>query len=212
MSDKPTSNNQSVVHIVDDDPMVRRSIKRLFKLAGYTASVYESAEDFLGGCPAEARGCLLLDVQMPGLNGLDLQKELEDKNIFLPIVFITGHGDIPMTVQAMKAGAVDFLPKPCDESVLLHAAGRAIERDTQEREKREQLNDARRRIDSLSPREREVLEMVIAGLLSKQIARRLEITERTVKAHRSNLMGKAEVDSLAELVELALIAGVEPKH
>ena len=149
---------------------------------------------------------------MPGLNGLDLQKELEDKNIFLPIVFITGHGDIPMTVQAMKAGAVDFLPKPCDESVLLHAAGRAIERDTQEREKREQLNDARRRIDSLSPREREVLEMVIAGLLSKQIARRLEITERTVKAHRSNLMGKAEVDSVAELVELALIVGVEPKH
>jgi len=210
--EQPVIDKQNVVYIVDDDPMVRRSFKRLFKLAGYGATDFESAEDFLANCPAEAHGCLLLDVQMPGLNGLDLQQELEDSDIFLPVVFITGHGDIPMTVQAMKAGAVDFLPKPIDEPVLLDAARRAIERDVQEREKREQLTDARSRIASLSPREREVLEMVIAGLPSKQIARRLEITERTVKAHRHSLMDKAEVDSVAELVELALLAGVEPKH
>jgi FixJ family two-component response regulator len=208
----PMNDEQAEVYIVDDDPMVRRSFKRLFKLAGYPATVFESAEDFLTNCPAEARGCLLLDVCLPSLNGLDLQQELERNEIFLPIVFITGHGDIPMTVRAMKAGAVDFLPKPIDEPVLLDAARRAIERDGQEREKREQLADARHRISSLSSREREVMEMVIAGLLGKQIARRLEITERTVKAHRHSLMEKTEVDSVAELVDLALIAGVEPKH
>jgi RNA polymerase sigma factor (sigma-70 family) len=208
----PMNDEQAEVYIVDDDPMVRRSFKRLFKLAGYAATVFESAEDFLANCPREARGCLLLDVCLPSLNGLDLQQELADNEIFLPIVFITGHGDIPMTVRAMKAGAVDFLPKPIDEPVLLEAARRAILRDAQEREKRELKGDARRRIDSLSPREREVLELVIAGLLNKQIARRLEITERTVKAHRHNLMEKSEVDSVAELVELALIAGVQPKH
>jgi RNA polymerase sigma factor (sigma-70 family) len=206
------NNGQPVVYIVDDDPMVRRSFKRLLKLAGLSSDSFESAEDFLDNCPAKARGCLLLDVHLPGLNGLDLQQTLTDNNIFLPIVFITGQGDIPMTVQAMKSGAVDFLPKPIDEPVLLEAARRAILRDGQEREKRELKADARRRIDSLSPREREVLEMVIAGLLSKQIARRMEITERTVKAHRHSLMEKTEVQSVAELVELALIAGVEPKH
>ena len=160
-------NEQPVVYIVDDDPMVRRSFKRLLKLAGLTSDSFESAEKFLDNCPSEARGCLLLDVHLPGLNGLDLQQTLAGNNIFLQIVFITGQGDIPMTVQAMNSGAVDFLPKPIDEPVLLEATRRAIERDIQEREKREQLGDARRRIGSISQREREVLEMVIAGVEPK---------------------------------------------
>jgi FixJ family two-component response regulator len=202
-------NDEVVVYIVDDDPLVRRSFERLFKLAGFAVASFASAEDFLVSCPAGAQGCLLLDVQMPGLSGLDLQEELDAHNIFLPIVFITGKGDIPMTVRAMKAGAVDFLAKPCDESQLLDAAREAIARDAHERQQREELADASRLIESLTQREREILAMVVGGLLNKQIARRLQIKEGTVKAHRSHIMDKVQVTSVAELTILAERAGIE---
>jgi len=203
------TNEEVVVYVVDDDPLVGRSFQRLFKSAGFTVTCFESAEDFLQACPADARGCLLLDVHMPGLDGFDLQHELDTRNIFLPIVFITGEGDIPMSVKAMKAGAVDFLPKPCDDSTLLEAAREAIARDARDRRQRVELADARRLLESLTAREREILAMVVGGLLSKQIARRLQIKEGTVKAHRSHIMEKLEVESVAEVAILAERAGVE---
>jgi FixJ family two-component response regulator len=202
-------NDEAVVYIVDDESIVRRSFERLFKLAGFSVAAFASAEDFLSGCPADACGCLLLDVQMPGLTGLDLQQELSDHNVFLPIVFITGKGDIPMTVKAMKAGAADFLSKPCDESELLEAARVAIARDARDRQQRMEQTDAHRRIQSLTEREREILAMVAGGLLNKQIARRLQIKEGTVKAHRSHIMEKLEVESVAELAILADHSGIE---
>ena len=201
-------NDEVVVYIVDDDQLVRRSFERLFKLAGFAVACFASAEDFLRGCPTEAQGCLLLDVQMPGLSGLDLQQELDARDIFLPIVFTTGKGDIPMTVRAMKAGAVDFLPKPCDETRLLEAAREAIARDARDRQQRIELTDAHRLIESLTEREREILAMVTGGLLNKQIASRLKIKEGTVKAHRSHIMDKLQVTSVAELAILAERAGI----
>ena len=202
-------NEEAVVYIVDDDSLVRRSFQRLFKIAGFAAESFCSAEEFLSNCPAGARGCLLLDIHMPGLNGFDLQHELDAHEIFLPIVFITGKGDIPMSVKAMKAGAVDFLPKPCEDSKLLEVAREAIARDVRDRQHRIALSDANRLIESLTDREREVLAMVAGGLLNKQIARRLEIKEGTVKAHRSHIMEKLEVESVAELAILAERAGIE---
>lgn len=203
------SNAEVVIYIVDDDSIVCRSFERLFNLSGFAIASFSSAEDFLRGCPAEARGCLLLDVHMPGLSGLDLQQELDARNIFLPVVFITGKGDIPMTVQAMKAGAVDFLPKPCDETRLLEAAREAIARDACDRQQRMELTDAHRLIESLTEREREILAMVTGGLLNKQIAARLKIKEGTVKAHRSHIMDKLQMTSVAELAILAERAGIE---
>ena len=202
-------NDEVVVYIVDDESIVCRSFERLFKLSGFATACFTSAEDFLRGCPAEARGCLLLDVHMPGLSGLDLQQELDARNIFLPIVFITGKGDIPTTVKAMKAGAVDFLPKPCDESELLEAAREAIAKDARHRQQRMELADAQRLIESLTQREREILAMVAGGLLNKQIANRLRIKEGTVKAHRSHIMDKLQVTSVAELAILAERGGIE---
>ena len=202
-------NDEVVVYIVDDESIVCRSFERLFKLSGFATACFTSAEDFLRGCPAEARGCLLLDVHMPGLSGLDLQQELDARNIFLPIVFITGKGDIPTTVKAMKAGAVDFLPKPCDESELLEAAREAIAKDARHRQQRMELADAQRLIESLTQREREILAMVAGGLLNKQIANRLRIKEGTVKAHRSHIKDKLQVTSVAELAILAERGGIE---
>jgi FixJ family two-component response regulator len=201
--------DQVVVYIVDDDPQVRKSLERLFKSTGFVAVSFPSAEDFLSGCPADCRGCLLLDVKMPGLSGLDLQRELDAHGIFLPIVFITGHGDIPMSVKAMKAGAVDFLQKPFDDSALLDAVQEAIDRNARDRQQQSELMDARGLIDSLTPREREILAMVVGGMLNKQIAHRLQIKEGTVKAHRSHIMDKLHVTSVAELAILAERAGVE---
>ena len=202
-------NEEVAVYIVDDDLPVRRSFERLFALAGFAVASFASAEDFLENCPIDARGCLLLDVQMPGLSGLDLQQELDTRDIFLPIVFITGKGVIPMTVKAMKAGAVDFLRKPSDESTLLEAAREAIARDARDRQQRMELTDAHCLIESLTSREREILAMVAGGLLNKQIASRLKIKEGTVKAHRSHMMDKLQMTSVAELAILAERAGIE---
>ena len=193
------------VFIVDDDASVRRALTRLIKSAGYAVQAFASARDFLDSWRGddEMTTCLVLDVSMPGLSGLDLQHELQAANALLPIIFITGHGDIPMSVQAMKEGAVDFLPKPVKDKVLLTAIKQALERAARERAVHDEIDDIRRRLDTLTPRERDVLRLVITGTLNKQIAYELGTVEKTIKVHRARVMEKMEVQSLAELVRIA---------
>ena len=192
-----------IVHVIDDDASWRKSVQRLMSAAGYQVALYESAEAFLDKGAVDAPGCILLDVRMPGLTGLQLQQRLVAMRQELPIVFLSGHGDIPLTVQAVKAGAEDFLTKPVDTDVLLRAVAQAIARDREGRGKREQLDALRGRIGSLTPTERKVFDLVVRGKLNKQIAVELGMTERTVKWHRHNIMPKLQVQSLAGLVSLA---------
>src|SRR5262249_53194062 len=189
-----------VVFVVDDDPSVRTALSRLLGSAGLKAETFASAQEFLDRRPAEAPGCLVLDVQMPGLDGLGLQRALNEAGRALPIVFITGHGDIPMSVRAMKAGAVDFLPKPLDDQALLDAGRRATARAAAAARRRAEVDALRRRAEGLTPREREVLSLVVGGLLNKQIGSRLGVTVKTVKVHRGQVMRKMEAASLADLV------------
>ena len=198
------------VFVIDDDASVRKSLSRLLRSAGYTTETFASAEEFLGREHFNGIGCLLLDVQMPGLSGMDLQKELSKADYHMSIVFITGHGDIPMSVQAMKRGAVDFLTKPFDDEELLQAVKKAIEKDREAKAERAEVHDLRRRIDTLTPREHEIFRYVITGMLNKQIALKLDIAEKTVKVHRGRIMEKLRVDSVADLVRLAEKAGIEP--
>ena len=191
------------VFVVDDDASVRRSTERLLRSVGFSVHSFGSAQEFLTSPRPEGPACLLLDLRLPGLSGLDLQAELKRSGIDIPIIFITGHGDIPTTVEAMKAGAVEFLTKPFRKRDLLDAIRVAIERDcarTRERFEGEQL---RRRYDQLTPREREVMALIVEGLLNKQIAGKLTTTERTIKFHRANIMGKLEAESLADLIRMA---------
>lgn len=197
------------VAIVDDDPSVRKALARLLRTADYNVETFASSQEFLRQASVGDIGCLLLDVQLPDLNGLELQNELDRLPHSPPVVFITGHGDIPMTVRAMQAGAIDFLTKPCDARVLLEAVGRALEKEA-ERRKREQASaSARTRLDRLTPREQDVLRGVVAGLLNKQIAAELGICEKTVKVHRAHVMEKMCVRSVAELVRLSEHAGLD---
>ena len=198
------------VFVIDDDASIRKSLSRLLRSAGHTTETFASAEAFLGREHFSGIGCLLLDVQMPGLNGMDLQEELNKADYHMPIVFITGHGDIPMSVEAMKKGAVDFLTKPFNDKELLQAVGKAIEKDACTRAEYDETLDIRKRIELLTPRELEVLRYVITGMLNKQIALKLDIAEKTVKVHRGRIMEKLCVDSVADLVRLAEKAGVEP--
>ena len=198
------------VFIIDDDASVRKSLSRLLRSAGYTTETFASAEEFLGREHFNGIGCLLLDVQMPGLSGMDLQKDLNKADYHMPIIFVTGHGDIPMSVEAMKKGAVDFLTKPFDDKELLHAVREAIEKDRGAKTKRAEVYDIRKRIELLTSRELEVLRYVITGMLNKQIALKLGIAEKTVKIHRGRIMEKLRVDSVAELVRLAEKAGITP--
>jgi RNA polymerase sigma factor (sigma-70 family) len=191
------------VFIVDDDPSHRDSLQFLLESAGMEARCFSSARDFLDGADPDTPGCILLDVKMPGISGLDLQKQLANRSISLPIIFITGHGTVPMSVRAMKAGALDFLQKPFDEQDLFQAIHHAMERDRQARLERENLKVIRDSIDSLSPREHQVFTLLVSGLLNKQVAHKLGITERTIKAHRQRVMEKMQADSLADLVRYA---------
>jgi FixJ family two-component response regulator len=202
-----------LVYLVDDDAAVRKGLARLIASAGYRVATFDSARAFLerGGAGADP-ACLVLDVQMPDLNGLDLQRELSGADSIMPIVFVTGHGDIPMSVRAMKAGAADFLIKPVDETELLGAIERAAARAARDGAERAECNAVRQRVDHLTPREREVLALVVAGRLNKQIAHELGTVEKTVKVHRARVMAKMQADSLADLVRLAERAGIPPSH
>ena len=200
----------STVFVIEDDASLRKSLSRLLRSAGYTTETFASAEEFLGREHFNGIGCLLLDVQMPGLSGMDLQEELNKADYHMPIIFITGHGDIPMSVEAMKKGAVDFLIKPFDDEELLHAVRETIEKDRGAKTKRAEVYDIRKRIELLTSRELEVLRYVITGMLNKQIALKLGIAEKTVKIHRGRIMEKLRVDSVAELVRLAEKVGIKP--
>jgi FixJ family two-component response regulator len=199
---------QPIVFVVDDDASVREAVERLVRSAGLRVEAFASAEEFLTRPKADAPSCLVLDVQLPDLSGLDLQRRMADASNDIPIVFITGHGDIPTTVRAMKAGAVEFLTKPLVEGDLLESIRHAIARDRADRRHHADTADLRARFASLTPREEEVMAWVVTGLLNKQIARELGISEETVKVHRGHAMRKMRADSVAELVRMSERLGI----
>jgi FixJ family two-component response regulator len=192
-----------VVFVVDDDPSLRHALTNLLRSVGLCVATFGSAREFLDGSRPDAPGCLVLDVRLPGLSGLDLQHELTAAQIDLPIIFMTGYGDIPMTVQAMKAGAVEFLTKPFRDQDLLDAIQHALERDRVARAQRLELAELRGRFDALTPRERDVFGLVVTGLQNKQVAAALGTSAMTIKRHRAQVMHKMRVTSLAELVRIA---------
>jgi FixJ family two-component response regulator len=196
---KPTP----VIHLVDDDESFRKAVSRLLQAAGYLVQTYATAGEFLLARFGDAHGCVLLDIRMPGLNGLDLQETLAKHEVQLPVIFLTGHGNIPMSVRAMKAGAVDFLTKPVKRETLLPAIQAALAKDTECRAAREESRKWRTLFEGLTAREREVFERVVTGRLNKQIAAELGTAERTVKAHRAHIMEKMHAQSLAHLVHIA---------
>ncbi|MGD0599322.1 MAG: response regulator [Terriglobales bacterium] len=192
----------SVVFVVDDDPSVRRAIKRLVESVGLHVEIFGSAQEFLQAKRPDVPSCLILDIRLRGASGLDFQRQLVEAGIYVPVIFITAHGDIPMSVQAMKAGAVEFLPKPFRDQDLLDAIQVALKRDRARREREAEIAMLQERYESLTPREREVVAMVVAGMLNKQIAAELGTAENTVKVHRSRAMEKMQAQSLADLVKI----------
>jgi RNA polymerase sigma factor (sigma-70 family) len=192
----------SIVFVVDDDPSVRSSLKFLLSTVGLQVESFGSADTFLHRKPPDAPSCLVLDVRLPGLSGLDFQRELAARNIRIPIVFLTGHGDIPMSVRAMKAGAVEFLTKPFRDQDLLDAVRIALERDRGRREQEKEVTDLQQRFDSLTSREQQVISMLVSGMLNKQIAGQLGTAESTVKVQRSRAMEKMHAESLVDLVRM----------
>lgn len=189
-----------VVFVVDDDVSMRDAISRLLNAVGLTVQTFGSAREFLNRRLPDVPGCVVLDVRLPGLSGLDLQREMVERGIHIPVIFITGHGDIPMSVQAMKAGAVEFLTKPFRDQDLLDAVRSGIQLDRKEREERAELAELRDCVGQLTQREQEVLSLVVSGLLNKQIAMQLGTSEKTIKIHRSQVMRKMRANSLADLV------------
>ena len=199
---------ESIVFVVDDDAPVREALQRLLRSVGLQAQTFGTTAEFLNAKLPDVASCLVLDVRLPGISGLDFQSELAKAKIHVPIIFITGHGDIPMSVKAMKAGAVEFLTKPFRDQELLDAIGVALNLDRTRRENEKAVSNLRALFDSLTPREREVMALVTAGLMNKQIAAQLDVSEVTVKVHRGNAMGKMRARSLAELVRMADILGI----
>jgi FixJ family two-component response regulator len=200
----------SIVHVVDDDELARKGTARLLTAAGFEVRTYASALEFLDTIEPDAAGCIVLDVQLPDRSGLELQDALSERAVPLPIVFMTGHGQIPDTVRAIQHGAVDFLTKPVDGHVLIAAVLRALAQDAAGRSAREHQRDLHRRYERLTPREREVFFHLIRGQLNKQVAADLQITERTIKLHRASIFQKLEVTSMAEMARLAADLGIDP--
>ena len=193
----------AVVYVVDDDQGICQALASLFRSVGLRSQTFGSAREFLDASLSDAPGCMVLDVRLPGLSGLDLQQELTDRGSQIPIIFITGHADVPSTVRAMKAGAVEFLTKPCREQDLLDAVQSAIDRDRSARQDLAHMANLRARYEKVTPREREVMQLVVTGMLNKQIAAELGTSEVTVKLHRGRVMHKMEADSVAALVRMS---------
>lgn len=202
-------NNEPIVLVVDDDPSVRRALVNLFESVGLRVAAFASAPEILQSKPPEVPSCLVLDIRLPGLSGLDLQADLAKANIHTPIIFITGHGDIPMTVRAMKSGAVDFLTKPVRDQDMLDAVQAAIQRDRKRREIEKTVSNVRSRFESLTPRERDVLSLVASGKMNKNVAAELGLAEITVKIYRGQIMRKMGAKSLAELVKMNEALGTQ---
>jgi FixJ family two-component response regulator len=210
MSATSKSQQRPTVFVVDDDISVRESLELLIEFAGWQPETFASAEEFLAHPRTAAPNCLVLDVSLPDLNGLELQRLIASERTDMPIIFITGHGDVPMTVQAMKAGAVEFLTKPFDDEMLISAIRHAIKRSASVLDNRAELTALRSNYESLTPREQDVLRLVVAGKLNKQIGMDLGISEITVKTHRGKMMQKMKVDSVADLVKTAMRLGLVP--
>ncbi len=205
VSETASDGPRSTIFLVDDDPSVRKALARLFRVAGYEVESFDSASAYLHRPRFEGNGCLVLDIQMPGMNGLDLQDVLAKGDSDLPVIFITGYGDVPMSVRAMKRGAVDFLAKPVDQRELLQAVRTAIDKHRDQCRLHRERQQVLARIDALTPREREVMDLVVAGRMNKQIAQELAIAEATVKAHRGRVMKKMQAESVSELVRFSML-------
>ena len=201
---------QPTIYVVDDDASFLTAVTRLLRAGGYALKTFASAEEFMSNPPPDSPGCVIVDLHLPGMNGLELQGSLAKTGALLPVIFLTGHGDIPTSVDAMRKGAEDFLTKPVKREKLFDAVRRALARNAREREAHTRRRELRARFETLTPREREVLAHIVTGQLNKQIAADLDTTERTIKAHRANLMAKLQMQSVAELVRLSQALGIQP--